>query len=167
MRETRNVMSAVVTAVAVLILLAAIPWALRDTFESGRIHLFSRQFLDELPRRFCGPGRLRFVLQPLLSLLLGCRDGVKDARAGRPAYIYGLLASGEHRAELLRSGWRAIRDLVAMGIVMDAVAQLMIYRQLHPGAALVVGPTMIGAPYALARGLSNRLARLVQRGSGR
>jgi hypothetical protein len=137
-----------------------------DTVETGRVYLFSRQFLEEMPRRFSGPGRLRFVLQPLLSILLGCRDGLNDTRAGRPAYIYSLLASGTKRKELFRSGWMTIRNLVTMGIVLDAVTQLLIYRQVHPGAALVVGPTMIGAPYAVTRGLSNRVARLTRRGPG-
>ena len=82
-----------------------------------------------------------------------------DARAGRPAYLYGLLVSGEKRKELVRSGWSAIRDLVAMGIMLDAVAQLLIYRQVHPGAALVVGPVLITLPYGMSRALTNRVAR--------
>ncbi len=107
---------------AVLILVAALPSAIRDTFETGRIYLFSRQFLEELPQRFTGPGRFRFILQPTLSIILGCRGGLADARAGRPAYLYGLLFSGLHREEYVRSGLAAIRDLVAMGIVLEAKA---------------------------------------------
>ena len=49
----------------------------------------------------------------------------------------------------------------------DAVAQLLIYGQVHPGAALVVGPVLIGIPYAVARALTNRVARLTQRDSGK
>jgi len=30
----------------------------------------------------------------------------------------------------------------------------------HPGAALMVGPVLIVAPYSLGRALSNRVARL-------
>jgi len=153
-----------VIAVAVLILLAALPSAVRDTFETGRVYLFSRQFFEELSQRFTGAGRFRFVLQPLMAILLGWRGGLSDARAGRPAYIYGLLMDGENRKELVRSGIAAIRNLVAMGIVLDAVAQLLIYRQVHPGAALVVGPILICAPYAMARALTNRMSRLMHRG---
>ena len=46
-----------------------------------------------------------------------------------------------------------------MGIILDLVFQLILYRSVHPGAALVVGPILICAPYALARALSNRVAR--------
>ena len=92
------------------------------------------------------------------------RGGLADARAGRPAYLYGLLLGGGNRRDLVRSGWAAVRDLVAMGIVLDAVAQLLIYRQVHPGAALVIGPVLIGFPYAMARALTNRAARFFWRG---
>lgn len=147
------------TAIAVLILAAAIPSALQDTLDTGRVYLFSRQFFDELSQRFTGPGRLRFVLQPLLAVILGCRDGRSDARAGRLPYLHGLILGGEDRRELLRSGMAAVRTLVAMGIVLDVLAQLLIYRLVHPGAALVVGPVLICIPYAVARALTNRVAR--------
>ena len=33
------------------------------------------------------------------------RDGVKDARAGRPAYFWSLLTEDGHRGERLHEGW--------------------------------------------------------------
>jgi hypothetical protein len=166
-RLKRSHITTVVTALAVLILLAALPSAIRDTLETGRVYLFSQQFLEELPQRLTGPGRLRFVVQPLIAIVLGWRGGLSDARSGRPAYLYGLLMGGENRKELLRSGFAAVRDLIAMGIVLDAVAQLLIYGQVHPGAALVIGPVLICLPYAVSRALTNRLARLMHRNSGK
>jgi hypothetical protein len=167
MKLPRRTIGTIINVVAVLILLAALPSAVRDTFETGRIYLFSRQFFDELPQRLEGPGRLRFVLQPLFAVVLGCRGGLADVRAGRPAYLWGLLLGGADRRELLRSGLADIGSLLAMGIVLDAVAQLLIYRQVHPGAALVVGPILIGLPYALARALTWRGVRLMRRRSGK
>jgi hypothetical protein len=72
-----------------------------------------------------------------------------------------------NRKELLRSGLAAVRNLIAIGIVLDAVAQLLIYGEVHPGAALVVGPVLICIPYAVARALTNRVARLVLHDSGK
>jgi hypothetical protein len=164
MKVTR---SNILTAIAALILVAALPSAIRDTIETGRLYLFSRQFMEELPQRFTGPGRFRFILQPFIAILIGLRGGFADARAGRPAYLYGLLLGGGNRRDMVRSGWAAVRDLVAMGIVLDAVAQLLIYRQVHPGAALVIGPVLIGFPYAVARALSNRAARSLRRESAK
>ena len=153
----------IVPALALLVIAAAIPTAILDTIETGRVYLFSSQFLDELPQRFSGPGRFRFVLQPLLAILLGARGGLADARAGNPPYLFGLIFHTEHRSELLRSGAAAIRTLLSMGIILDIVFQLVIYREAHPGAAVVVGPILIALPYALSRALTNRLARFLER----
>jgi len=54
-----------------LVLVAAFPSVIRDTFDTVRVSVFSRQFLEELPRRLTGPGRFRFFLQPLPAILLG------------------------------------------------------------------------------------------------
>ena len=159
MRVTRSTISTIVTAAVVVMLIAALPSAIRDTFETGRVYLFSWQFLEELPQRFTGPGRFRFVLQPLVAILLGWREGRADARAGRPPYLYGLLVIGGKRKEMVRSGWSTVRDLLAIGILLDAVAQFLIYRQVHPGAALVIGPVLVTLPYATSRALTNRVAR--------
>lgn len=155
----------IVTVLALLVIAAAIPWAIVDTIEKGRVYLFSWQFLEELPRRFSGPGRFRFILQPVLAILLGLRGGMADVKAGNPPYLFGLLFAAGRRRELLRSGAAAIRTLLAMGIILDIVFQLVLYRAVHPGAALLVGPILICLPYALSRALTTRLARGLARTS--
>jgi hypothetical protein len=150
-------------ALVILMVLAALPGAVRDTLETGRVYLFSRQFFEELPQRFSGPGRLRFIFQPLLALFFGVRSGLHDARIGNPPYISALLFHGHRRKELLHSGLGAIGHLLAAGILLDAVAQLLIYKQLHPGAAIVIGPLLVCLPYAVTRGLTARLARWLKR----
>jgi hypothetical protein len=166
MKITHSTISTVVTGLALVVLIAALPSAIRDTFETGRVYLFSSQFFEELSQRLTGPGRLRFVLQPLVAILLGWRAGLGDARAGQPAYLFALLSGGANRRELLRSGLAAIRDLVAIAIVLDAISQLLIYKQVHPGAALVIGPVLISFPYAAARAVANRAVRLTRRDQG-
>ena len=150
---------AIVTALALLVIAVAIPFAVKDTIETGRVYLFSRQFLEELPRRFTGPGRLRFILQPVLAILLGVRGGLADARAGNPPFLFGLVFDAGRRRALLRSGAAAISTLLAMGIILDLVFQLVLYHAVHPGAALLVGPILICLPYALSRALTNRLVQ--------
>lgn len=149
----------VVPVLAILVIAAAIPYAIVDTLETGRVYLFSSQFLDELPRRFSGPGRCRLILQPVLAILLGSRGGMADFRAGNPPYVFGLLFAAGRRKELLRGEAKAISSLLAMGIILDMVFQLVLYQAAHPGAALVVGPVLISVPYALSRALTTRLAR--------
>ena len=153
----------IVLLLALLVIAAAIPFAIVDTYQTGRVYLFSSQFLEELPRRFSGPGRFRFLLQPALAIFLGARSGMADARAGNPPYVFGLLFAAGRRKELLRSGAAAISTLLAMGIILDAVFQLVLYRAVHPGAALVIGPVLISVPYSVSRALTTRLARSLGR----
>jgi len=153
-----------VTAVTIVAIGIATVAALVDTIETGRVYLFSWQFLEELPRRFTGPGRFRFILQPTLAIVFGVRGGLADARVGNPPYLFGLLLAGGRRQELLRSGIAAIRNLLAAGIIMDLAFQLVLYHSVHPGAALLVGPIFICGPYVLSRALSNRLVSQLRRG---
>ena len=146
------------------VLLASAPGALRDAWERGGLYLFSWEFFEDLPRRLTGPGRLRFLFQPLVATLLGVRAGRGDARAGRPPYFFALIAHPQHRRQMLAETARSLANIVLIGILLDAVSQWLILGMAHPGAALVVGPVLIASPYALARGLSNRIAR--PKGSG-
>ena len=148
----------IVTVLAILVIVIALPFAIVDTFEQGRVYIFSRQFLEELPQRFTGPGRLRFILQPMAAIFLGIRGGIRDIKTGHPPYLFGLLFSSGHRREFLKSGVAAIRNLLALGIILDVVFQAIIYKTVHPGAALIVGPILICFPYALSRALMTRLA---------
>lgn len=149
----------IMTVLAFLVIVIALPFAILDTIETGRVYVFSRQFLEELPQRFTGPGRLRFILQPMIAIVLGIRGGLADTKAGSPPYLFGLLSGAGRRRELLRSGVAAIRNLVAMGIIMDIVFQLVLYRSVHPGAAVVIGPILICFPYAVSRALTTRVTR--------
>jgi hypothetical protein len=63
----------IVTVVALLVIAIALPFAIMDTIETGRVYGFSKQFFEELPQRFTGPGRFRFILQPIVASLLGIR----------------------------------------------------------------------------------------------
>jgi hypothetical protein len=52
----------------------------------------------------------------------------------------------------------AIRNLVAMAIIMDILFPLILFQSVHPGTAVVIGPILICFPYALSRALTRRLA---------
>jgi len=96
----------IVSVLALLVIAIALPFAIVDTFETGRVYVFSRQFLDELPRRFTGPGRLRFILQPMVAIVLEIRGGLADVKAGNPPYLFGLLFSAGRRESCCQAVWR-------------------------------------------------------------
>ena len=149
----------VLAACTLAVLVAAAPGALRDTWERGGLYLFSWEFFQDLPRRLTGPGRLRFIIQPIVAVLLGVRAGRADARAGRPPYVLALIAHPQHRRQMLAETGRALVNIVLVGILLDVVSQWLILGVAHPGAAFVVGPVLIASPYTVARAASNRIAR--------
>ncbi len=138
------------------------PAAVRRALERGELYLFTTLFFSDIAPRLTGPGRLRFLLQPVVALLLGVRDGRADLRAGREPYIWALVTGRGSRRELLRSALASISNVVLAAILCDAIAQWLLFRVVSPGAALVIGPVLICAPYALARALANSGARVVR-----
>jgi hypothetical protein len=142
--------------ITLLVLLLSLPGSLRDAYDRGGLYLFSRAFFEDLPSRLTGPGRLRFLLQPAMSILLGVRAGRSDAAAGLPPFVQALLLHGGNRAGLVGDALRNVGNLVLIGITLDAVSQWLILGVSHPGAALVVGPVLIAVPYSVARALANR-----------
>jgi len=153
----------ILAGLTLLLLLLSIPGSLRDTFSRGGIYLFSQEFIEDIPRRLTGPGRFRFVIQPLIAVILGIVGGLSDARAGRPPYLYGILFHRHLRRDLVKTGFSIIVNLLLMGILLDAVFQRIIFGVTHPFAALLIGPILIVTPYAVARAFSNRLARLAKK----
>jgi hypothetical protein len=158
----------VLAALTFVVIALSLPSSLREAYERGGFYVFSREFLEHIPRRLTGPGRFRFLFQPATAILFGLAAGRADARAGRPPYLYALLFRGKDRGDLLRSSVDNVANLLLMGILLDSVCQWLILGSSYPGAALVVGPVLIAVPYATARSLANRFARArpSQSGSG-
>ena len=146
----------ILAGLTLLVLVISVPGALLDAFNRGGFHLFSREFFQNIPARLTGPGRFRFILQPAVATILGIRSGLADARAGRPAYLYGLLFHRGLRLELMKSGFESVVNLLLMGVLLDSIFQWVLFGTSYPGAALVVGPVLIVAPYGITRALSNR-----------
>jgi hypothetical protein len=152
--------STVLTAIVIAVLVAATPFAVAEFFRTGELYLLSRRFADDMVARVHGPGRLRFIFQPTVAILLGARDGRKDAQEGATPFLWGLIFHPANRPDLLRSALISVRNLVAIAILLDVVSQLLILRMVHPSAALILGPVLIGFPYASSRALTNRFVRL-------
>jgi hypothetical protein len=155
-----GIVTAILAGLTLLVLLVSVPGSLRHADERGTFYVFSRAFVEDIPKRLSGPGKLRFIIQPSLAAILGARNGIVDARNGRPAYLYAILFKRQLRRELMKHSFGVLVNLFLMGVLLDSIAQWLILGASYPGAALIVGPTLIGAPYAVARALANRCARL-------
>lgn len=150
-------------ALVIAALLAALPGAVLQLLQTGDLYLFTGRFFQDIAARLSGPGRLRFVMQPAVAIVLGTRSGIRDAREGVPPFLWALAFHAKHRRELLRSTFASIQDLVAFAILLDLISQFLIFHNVRPGAALIVGPVLIVLPYLLSRALSNRIWRVRNR----
>lgn len=128
--------------------------------------LFARMW-REVAARPSGPMAFRFYLQPFMALLAAVHDGTRDAREGAPAYFWSLFADRAHRRARLREGWRAVRNIFVLAIVMDLLYQAFVLKAFRPVQALDVAVLLAIAPYLFTRGPVNRLVRLVRRRSTR
>lgn len=120
--------------------------------------LLSRVWTDLLARP-SGPFSFRFVLQPLMALLLATRDGIKDAQTGRSPYFWTVLHEPELRRARLVEGLKATGRIIALGVLIDGVYQFKAFGTFYPGEALIIALLLGFAPYLLIRGPVDRLAR--------
>ncbi|HEX7795283.1 MAG TPA: hypothetical protein VF456_13065 [Vicinamibacterales bacterium] len=115
-------------------------------------------FVSDLIDRVHGPFSFRFVLQPLMALLYAARDGLADARAGRPPYFWTMFTKLEDRSRLLREGWKAVTRVVLLGVAMDTIYQLIVFRWIHPLQLVTVVLGLAFLPYVIFRGPIGRIA---------
>ena len=114
---------------------------------------------EDLGARVGGPMTFRLILQPLMAALLALRAGLKDAREGRPAYLWTVLTDPAQRPGLLHEGWKSIARVFFLAVIMDLLYQLIMQHWAYPLETLVVAILLAVVPYLLLRGPVNRIAR--------
>jgi hypothetical protein len=120
----------------------------------------------DLVGRLDGPLKFRFLLQPLMAILFAIRDGRKDALAGRDPYGWAVLSKAGHRGRLLHECWIAMKKVFFIALLMDVLYQLIVFRWIYLGEALIIAPVLAFIPYILFRGPMCRLTRRMQRRPG-
>jgi hypothetical protein len=118
------------------------------------------RFWTELVGRLTGPFAFRFVLQPAMGIAFAIRDGVHDARLGRPPYLWSIIHNHESRAHLVEEGFSKVRRVVILGVVMEAAYQAMVLHAFRPFEMLTMVVGLAVLPYLLLRGPVTRIARL-------
>jgi len=116
----------------------------------------SMDIWDRVLARVTGPLHFRLIVQPAVAILLGIRDGLRDAKAGEPPYLQAVLTHHETRKDKVESLWRSLRLGILVAIVLDALVQYLLFRSVRVVGALLVGTILMAFPYAIARALANR-----------
>ena len=117
------------------------------------------RFWSDLVARVHGPFSFRFVLQPVMAILYATRDGIVDARQGRPPYFWTIFTRPDERWERLREGQKAVARVIALGVLMDVVYQLLMFHRIYLLQLIVIVLALAFVPYVIFRGPLNRIAR--------
>ena len=120
---------------------------------------FFSAYWSDFIGRFDGPLHFRLFMQPLMAIFFAVRDGHRDSREGRGAYLWSLITDPAQRRYLLESGWKGISRVFFLAYVLDVVYQFMVWHGLKPLQALMSAIVLAVVPYAVLRGPVNRLMR--------
>jgi len=120
---------------------------------------FSVDIFENIARRITGPANLRLIIQPVVAIAFGIRDGIRDAKAGESPYLYRLLFDREDRWKSLKGGIKAVSEPFVVTTLIDAIVQFYVLERVSLIGALLIGGILTGLPYAASRGLTNRVAR--------
>ena len=123
---------------------------------------FFSTFWTDFIDRFDGPLHFRLIMQPLMAILFAVRDGRRDAREGRGAYIWKFVYKPEHRRDLVLSGVKSISKVFVLAFALDVVYQFVEWHGLKPLQALLTAIVLAVIPYVLLRGPINRLMRITR-----
>ena len=115
--------------------------------------------IENLIGRLSGPMKFRLIVQPLMAAFFAVRSGLKDAREERPPYFWGIFTHPDQRSDMLIDGWKSVGKIFVLAIIIDLVEQLIVFRGIYPGEALLVAFILAFIPYLLIRGPVNRIAR--------
>ena len=106
------------------------------------LHGIDAEVLERLWRQILerpgGPMSFRFILQPLMAAIAGTLDGVKDARAGRASYLSAIAHNPRERRGHLDEGLTATARIILLGLVMDLIYQILVFKRFYPNEAVIV-----------------------------
>jgi hypothetical protein len=125
---------------------------------------FFARVWEMLIGRADGPLTLRLIFQPTVAATFAIRAGLRDAREGRPPYFFwSVFTNPARRPELLRLAWKDVGKVFIAAVALDVIYELVVYRWVYPGQALIVATVLAIIPYLLIRGPVTRIMRRLPR----
>lgn len=124
---------------------------------------FSEFFIgrgEMLVGRASGPLTPRLIFQPTVAVILAIRSSIRDARESRMPPV---LTNPLTRRALIRHGWKDVRQVFVIALLLDVVYELIVYRWIYPLQVLLVAIVLALIPYILVRGLISRIVRRLRR----
>jgi hypothetical protein len=120
--------------------------------------IFNRLW-ENLIGRVSGPMKFRLVLQPLVAVFFAARAGTRDARAGRPAFLWTALTDKSQRRDLLRSAWADVGKVFIVACIIDVIYQFIELSRVSIIGMLFVAAVLALLPYIIIRGPVSRVVK--------
>jgi hypothetical protein len=118
---------------------------------------FFARVWEMLIGRVDGPFTFRLLIQPTVAAIFAIRAGWRDARAHRPPYLWSIVTNPATRRELLRQGLADVGKVFIVAVILDLTYEMIVYRWVYPGQALIVAAILAFIPYLLIRGPVTRI----------
>ena len=113
----------------------------------------------QLVARAGAPLSFRFILQPAMAAFAAIHDARRDARLGRPPFLWTMLHRPGARIRRLREAANATARIMLLGMVIDAIYQMLELHRFYPAEAVVIALVLAFLPYVVLRGLVLRVLR--------
>ena len=147
-----NLLAKLALAFIIVLIIAGVVW-------HGITVATFQHIWNDLVEKPDAPMRFRFILQPLMSVVVAFRDGLKVARKGRSPYLWTMATKPRERVERLAEGLNATARIILLGIGVDAVYQVIVLNRFYPNEAVVVALLLALIPYLVMRGPAARVVR--------
>jgi hypothetical protein len=119
------------------------------------------RFGSDLLARIGGPLTFRLIVQPLVATCLAIRAGIRDAHAGRPAYLWAILTDSSHRGALVRSGLADVGKVFILAAAIDWIYQIVVTGEIRFAQSFTVAVSLALVPYLFGRDVTRRIAEHV------
>src|SRR3954467_4592720 len=84
-----------------------------------------RRGWENLIGRTAGLMTIRLLIQPAVAILFAVRAGLRDARNGRPPFLWAVFSIPGRRREYLRQGWGDVGTVFLVALLLDAIYQVI------------------------------------------
>ncbi|MFL5240858.1 MAG: hypothetical protein ACJ8FY_02005 [Gemmataceae bacterium] len=101
----------------------------------------------------------RLIIQPAAAVYFAIRAGLRDARNGRPPFLWTVFSNAGHRREVVRHVRKDVGTVFIIALILDAIYQVIMHSGIYTLELLLTATILALVPYALLRGLVTRLAR--------
>ena len=120
-------------------------------------------WIEQLFGRADGPLFFRLYVMPVVACLVGIHLGIRDAVKNEPTLLSKLYTDSTEQRLILRPGWKEIRRIIIVALVLDTIYQFIVFQAFYILQAIIVAIVCAFLPYMIGRGVSQRLARLLLR----